>query len=615
MKKVIFIVLVVFIGLLIFFSSTIFIENVRSSISKKIEENENNITVVDVTSLENSKGIEHEHIYKTMYDEINHWEECVICEQKNNIVTHNFTTSWASKTESCIKSNSYIKTCLCGYSEAGHKPCVWNGKTYGTDSGMYSHYKKCSKEDNGAIKYLYYLNTYGVGDLYLINYANSPSKEYTEYERCYKSDGTLINSGNLGKCTVCGHNYTQKIHYLIEDLETNEVYCQICGKNYGTFEQEVTIDSNSPAKYTIITNLKLANGATFKGTRGMRGLGSSSSVWDINSQAIISGAVGGTNITLRTVGKFKSTRKEPYENYVAVTVSIGGVDCALMTNQFIVYPDFTPPTISKIDNSELTNWSKNKTITISGTENWTETVECKILDDEGNTVYTGRGDVTSGAYSISCIPDIEAGEVGRTFTAVVTDACNNTTEQEFTIAKIDGVAPEILSGNNITGEWVKERNFTFIATDQGSGNVQIAFNDINDYKLATKDGENYLREYKFVGDSYQPTSAKVFYKDEIGNVTSQEVTIDKIDNTVPTITEGRVHNNKVIIESNDRHESLGEGSGVNKYRYITSTEKLDNPMILSDSGIEVNVTDDIIIDDIFNVKYVYVVAEDLVREC
>lgn len=65
------------------------------------------------------------------------------------------------------------------------------------------------------------------------------------------------------------------------------------------------------------------------------------------------------------------------------------------------------------------------------------------------------------------------------------------------------------------------------------------------------------------------------------------------------------------INSNDLKDNLGEGSGVIKYRYITSDEKLDSPNV--SSGIEVNISNDFVISDIVNVKYVYIVAEDLVQ--
>ena len=104
----------------------------------------------------------------------------------------------------------------------------------------------------------------------------------------------------------------------------------------------------------------------------------------------------------------------------------------------------------------------------------------------------------------------------------------------------------------------------------------------------------------------------VFYKDELENTTSQEITIDKIDNTAPTIINAQVHNNILNITANDRHETQGEGSGVVKYRYVTSTEKIENLNITIENSTEVNSNETIKIPNIDKIKYIYIEAEDQV---
>jgi hypothetical protein len=112
---------------------------------------------------------------------------------------------------------------------------------------------------------------------------------------------------------------------------------------------------------------------------------------------------------------------------------------------------------------------------------------------------------------------------------------------------------------------------------------------------------------------YKETLIAVYAKDFLDNSRTEFITINNIDNTKPTISNVSIHNNSLSITSNDEHSTLGEGSGVVKYRYITSDEKLDSPDI--SSGIEVGLSEDFIIDNIVNVKFVYIVAEDLVRKC
>lgn len=70
------------------------IENIKNRINKQ-EETTNQITTIDITGIIAGKETQHEHIYKTMYDENKHWEECKICGEKRNETAHTITTTWA----------------------------------------------------------------------------------------------------------------------------------------------------------------------------------------------------------------------------------------------------------------------------------------------------------------------------------------------------------------------------------------------------------------------------------------------------------------------------------------------------------------------------------------
>lgn len=314
---------------------------------------------------------------------------------------------------------------------------------------------------------------------------------------------------------------------------------------------------------------------------------------------------------IETTGKFKEEIKT--KTALDVGFYIGNLACN--TEVIELSPDLVPPVISSIssDGNQLTEWSKSKPIVISGTENYCNVVNIEILDDNNKLIFKGDTEVKNKNYSISCTPELEAGLEGRNFKVVVTDTCENKTEKEFTIAKIDAIAPEPTSGKNVGEDWAKSKKFTFTSTDKGIGNVSIAFNDIKDLSLAEFDGEKYFREYEFTGDMYSQKELSVLYKDGLGNSSMQKITIDKLDNTKPTITGGSIHNNKVSIVANDRHARLGEGSGVAKYRYITSTSKLENPEITKENSTEVNANENIVVQNIDKVRYVYVVAEDLAR--
>ena len=68
------------------------LKNIREK-NKQVAEN-TEITTVDVTNMVTGSDINHQHIYKTIYDSTQHWEECTVCHKKNNITNHNFITTW-----------------------------------------------------------------------------------------------------------------------------------------------------------------------------------------------------------------------------------------------------------------------------------------------------------------------------------------------------------------------------------------------------------------------------------------------------------------------------------------------------------------------------------------
>ncbi len=102
----------------------------------------------------------------------------------------------------------------------------------------------------------------------------------------------------------------------------------------------------------------------------------------------------------------------------------------------------------------------------------------------------------------------------------------------------------------------------------------------------------------------------VFAVDSLGNYTVKTITVNNLDNTKPTISKAQVQGNKLVINSNDEKEGLGEGSGVSKYRYITSLEKLENPEITAENSIEVSKDNEIILENLSEANFIYVIAED-----
>ncbi len=202
-------VIILILGILTLFYSRInkisLIENIRQKIAQTEEiQNASEITTIDVTDLEDNGNLEHEHIFKTMYNENEHWEECRICEQKINKAGHTYETKYLGIQGLCGKANGWVNTCHCGYSINEYKQCVWSGQY---NCGGYYHYKRCT---NG------HLET-GV--------------------QCHLKNGTLLNCTTGGKCSECGITWDTGMHAVIE--KNRSLICLLCGKNFGTTDVEV----------------------------------------------------------------------------------------------------------------------------------------------------------------------------------------------------------------------------------------------------------------------------------------------------------------------------------------------------------------------------------------
>ena len=414
-------------------------------------------------------------------------------------------------------------------------------------------------------------------------------------------------------CAKCNYSYTKIEHSIQIDRGTNKLYCSVCKSEFGTFSDEIRRTSSTPDTYTWIINVKLTNGATFYDTNIFSNY---SGGFESTKQTLTSKNSDSTEVTITSIGKLKPTVKAGISECVMFFLKINEVECYCMTDYKMFYPDSVEPTIINIDQEESLQmkWNKIKKITITGKENWCNTVKVKIVDieDETNVIFEGETSVENEQYLISCIPKIGIEVKEKIFKVIVTDDCENSIEQEIKISNVDSIPPTPISETEILGDWAKSKEFTFTATDYGIGQVSIAFNDIKDLQLAKADENTYSRDYTFIGDVYMPKQLSVMYKDGLGNTSMQKITIDKIDNTAPSITNAELHNSIITITSHDKHETLGEGSGVVKYRYLASEEKIENPTLTIENSTEVNKTEEIKIKDIYKMKYIYIVAEDYV---
>ena len=198
-------VIILILSILTIFCSKInkisLMENIKQKVAKAEEiQTANEVTTIDVTDLEDNGNLEHEHIFKTMYDVNAHWEECIICGEKNNDNNHNFEDNGWTLGNSCDENNIHKFSCECGYS-------------YETNEGKMVHNWKESYGFWGInAKKVQYCTKCGI---------------WKTLHDCYKEDGTIISCGNVGKCKICGTNYNnmsgcsvQAMCYLQEDRKS-----------------------------------------------------------------------------------------------------------------------------------------------------------------------------------------------------------------------------------------------------------------------------------------------------------------------------------------------------------------------------------------------------------
>lgn len=212
--------------------------------------------------------------------------------------------------------------------------------------------------------------------------------------------------------------------------------------------------------------------------------------------------------------------------------------------------------------------------------------ECyiRLLDSDGETVISDWGSATKNGTTFTRNIDITDEVNGSKILYLqAKDTIGNMSGlTAIMVSNLDSKAPTQTSVSSTATNWSKTKDFTFTATDVGSGNVQIAFHNTNDYEIAIKSGASYSRDYTFTGDVYGNVMAAIYVKDSVGNETTKFINIYNLDNTPPiitSVTSAVVSNSKVsfTISANDNKDfgdavGVKAGSGVSSYAISTSAE-------------------------------------------
>lgn len=456
-----------------------------------------------------AETIEHTHIWATKYDSTNHWEYCTVCGEKRNVTAHAFTDHWQFGYESCNGNNYSLRTCTCGFSYIYHKPHPStrnpSNTTYYSRKDLHLHYQTCTSCGDAL----------GGGS-------------------CVDTQGHALSCKYPGTCVYCGSTYTANDHFLAGGV------CRYCQKQFVSY-------SNLNVQYsddysTVTVSLKVtplsdevtsANAGWYSGTP----IGT----W-VSSSSVVD-ADGKSKIYTWTYNITNKSGKASSYYYVATNHIINGTRCQDEGSpNFTIYYDHVTPVQDDViqeDQASANGWATIKQLTLSGTENASDTVYLTVSDKITGEKYVTDAavSVTDGKYSYTCTPPIEADANGRTYVVTAKDRIGNVSTKEFVVYKTDGSAPALKAGMPLSyTDWTHTpKNISLSFYDFGAGGVQVSFDNQTSYQALTKNGEYYIWNKSF-GNQVGTTEHKLYVKDALGNATVYTLTVGNVDTNAYTIT-------------------------------------------------------------------------------
>ena len=539
------------------------------------------VTVIDVTGLAAGEETSHDcqKYLTTKYDDNNHWQECTVCGNKYDVEKHvlnesgNFSCHWSSQ--------GITASCECGYSKHYKKKHNPDTSHYYTREDAKLHYYLC--KDCGSF--------------------SCDDGDHPEwYEFCIDENGDTIKC-NGGTCVICGATYLPSHTWYASNYdESGNVVCENCGEILLSYKKNKFkwTETTSTESYfecsVIITSWNTEIFGTAQDVAQRLKISSVGYVFPADWTSVHTEITSDNQIYAYAQGKFEfKDRRDITPDVVWQTYSeLYCPRIGIPLNKM----EPIPPQIESIIvryNSFKTGWACNADVDliITDNNNYTPFMTYAKLYDENKTAITDWytcSKNSAGQYNVS-IPIV--GEINgeKTYYVQGKDSSENLTELvPFTISNLDSKIPSITSSDATATDWSKSKDITFTATDEGSGNVQIAFNKADEYAAAIKNSNTYSRRYRLVGDVYGSTQAAIYYKDLVGNETTGFVTISNIDNTAPTITKADLSFGDTVtltVNANDNKDfggPVGVKSGSGVVSYAISTDK-NNPGVFQKNSI------------------------------
>ena len=526
----------------------------------------------------------HNHIYETQYNDTQHWEECIICRNKQNIANHHKQTIGNAATcDEYVTLGQEVCTDNCGYSKQIEylehiRPAKINWQNYKSKTHIAFQCERCGGSGSNSLSQEHSFNING--KIMTINQMIQAGINVHQY--------TSLT------CTVCKLNIPLNKHTFYSST------CYLCNKKYGpdiNFNITENTVENGQGKIDLLNNTTQyvyaqvnTNGRNFTNVTASC-FKTSANYYNLGTPELVKKE--GNIWTYRMAVSLKDRNKNFTEPLIILMrwntdLTVGktldgyaiGDGTVAAEVQFTVNPIDAKPTIGEvqeIDEETVGEWVIKKKLNIQGTATKREIVYISMYDEEGKAIFEDEAvPVVNGNYSFTSNYGLEAIE-NTNFTIKVKDAFGNIGEKQITLSHVDSQAPNIISEKAFNEEWSKNKEVKLEIEEKGIGGVQIACNDANAYENTEQQEGKYSKTYNFIGDIYQDMQVAIYLKDDLGNIHTEKITIGKIDGTSPTITniktEKEGENTKVTIEANDRNEKLGEeGSGIAGYAITTSKE-------------------------------------------
>ena len=433
---------------------------------------------------------------------------------------------------------------------------------------------------------------------------------------------TILHTGHSYPGAELYHNYDcydSSNKHVVSFTDGIKTHCDLCGANYtGNEEYEAN------TWYRCYTGAGLAEGQTARcGGHSLLGKGKVKlgTVYDtftkkngnVTRTAVTVNAEPGFTVTNSTapwvLTKADTQTKVSYGYSGVVTFSNNKSGSALIQRSitcgaYLPLTDDTAPTAYGYSNNVTSNgyWKVNGNGTASNPSSQASVmvtfkdpqqysknqIKVRVYDSDQKTILPqGNGETyvpltkvagTSGANTlwqgnVNILTEVKGSK--NIYIQAVDSVGYGSSLIPMQISYLDSKSPVVTTSVNIDNNtWARTKALTVKATD-AFDIVNIGL-DKKDIITIPKINNEFKRIYNMVGDVYDNKTIKVYVTDKVGNISIKDVTLNKIDNTKPTITnvQQNISENKktttITITANDINEKLQKvGSGINGYQITT----------------------------------------------